>query len=44
MHETVHLHPPHHTPEFWQRAERTMPNFEWRKIWLAARGIDIEGP
>ncbi|MNI23981.1 hypothetical protein D3C73_775860 [compost metagenome] len=43
VHELVHLHQPHHTPEFWQRVERALPDFERRKIWLAEHGIDVEG-
>src|SRR5690625_5138176 len=42
-HELVHLHTPHHTPEFWQRLERAMPDYERRKQWLAAHGMDVEG-
>lgn len=34
-HELVHLHEPHHTPEFWSRLERAMPDFAQRKQWLA---------
>jgi predicted metal-dependent hydrolase len=37
-HELVHLHEPHHTPEFWHRLERAMPDFESRKLWLAEHG------
>jgi predicted metal-dependent hydrolase len=43
VHEMAHLHEPHHTSEYWQRVERTMPDYELRKGWLAARGIDVEG-
>lgn len=43
VHELAHLHEPHHTPEFWQRVERVMPDFERRKTWLAEHGIDVEG-
>ena len=35
VHELVHLHEPHHTPEFWSRVERAMPDFARRKQWLA---------
>ncbi len=38
VHELVHLHEKHHTPEFWRRVERAMPDFERRKKWLAERG------
>ena len=43
VHELVHLHTPHHTPEFWRRLERAMPDYERRKQWLAQHGIDVEG-
>lgn len=43
VHEVAHLHEPHHTPEFWRRVERAMPDFAQRKAWLAERGIDVEG-
>lgn len=43
VHELAHLHQPHHTPEFWQRVERAMPDFDRRKIWLAEHGMDVEG-
>lgn len=39
----VHLHEPHHTPEFWLRLERVMPDFAQRKTWLAEHGIEVEG-
>lgn len=32
VHEMAHLHEQHHTPEFWRRAERAMPDFERRKV------------
>jgi predicted metal-dependent hydrolase len=43
VHEMAHLHEPHHTPEFWRRVERAMPDFERRKEWLAQRGMVVEG-
>jgi predicted metal-dependent hydrolase len=43
VHELTHLHSPHHTPEFWRRLERAMPDYERRKHWLATHGIDVEG-
>ncbi len=42
VHELAHLHEPHHTPEFWRRVERAMPDYELRKSWLAARGAEVE--
>ena len=35
VHELAHLHEPHHTPAFWRRVERAMPDFAARKQWLA---------
>lgn len=43
VHELAHLHEAHHTPAFWARVERAMPDFERRKIWLAQHGIEVEG-
>lgn len=43
VHEVAHLHEPHHTPAFWTRIERVMPDFIQRKAWLAERGIEVEG-
>ena len=43
VHEMAHLHEPHHTPEFWRRVERAMPDYERRKMWLAERGMEVEG-
>ena len=43
VHEMAHLFEPHHTPEFWLRVERAMPDFERRKDWLAEQGIQVEG-
>jgi len=41
VHELVHLHEDHHTPEFWRRVERAMPDFVARKQWLAENGGGI---
>ena len=43
VHEMAHMHEPHHTPGFWRRVERAMPDYEQRKLWLTARGIEVEG-
>ena len=43
VHEMAHLHEPHHTPAFWLRVERAMPDFAQRRAWLAEHGIDVEG-
>ena len=39
VHELAHLHEPHHTPEFWLRVERAMPDYENRKRWIAEHGM-----
>jgi len=38
VHELVHLREPNHTPEFWSRVERALPDYERRKAWLAENG------
>jgi predicted metal-dependent hydrolase len=43
VHEMAHLHEPHHTPEFWRRVERAMPDFEIRRDWLSRHGRGVEG-
>jgi predicted metal-dependent hydrolase len=43
VHEMTHLHEPHHTPEFWRRVERAMPDYQQRKAWLGAHGTSVEG-
>jgi len=43
VHEMAHLHEPHHTPEFWRRIERAMPDFKLRKDWLSQHGQGVEG-
>jgi len=43
VHEMVHLHEPHHTPEYWRRVERAMPDFALRRDWLSAHGMEVEG-
>ncbi len=43
VHELAHLHEPHHTPEFWLRVERAMPDYTRRKTWLAEHGMEVEG-
>ncbi len=42
VHELVHLIEPHHTPAFWTRVERAMPDFTARKQWLAVHGARFE--
>lgn len=43
VHEMAHLHEPHHTPAFWRRVERAMPDYARRKEWLAQSGAGVEG-
>ena len=43
VHEIAHLHERNHTPTFWLRVERAMPDYAQRKAWLAEHGIDVEG-
>ena len=43
VHEMAHLHEPHHTPAFWLRVERAMPDYAQRKDWLTEHGMDVEG-
>lgn len=38
VHELVHIHEPHHTPAFWTRVERVLPDYAARKEWLAGNG------
>ena len=38
VHELAHLIEPNHTPEFWQRVGRALPEYEQRKNWLAEHG------
>lgn len=42
VHELAHLHEPHHTPAFWQRIERVIPDYAQRKEWLAEHGGEVE--
>lgn len=43
VHELTHLAEPHHTPAFWARVERAMPDFATRKEWLAEKGQALVG-
>lgn len=43
VHEMAHLHEPHHTPDFWRRVERALPDYELRKDWLSRNGASVEG-
>jgi len=41
VHELAHLHEPHHTPAFWARVERAMPDFAERKRWLGENAARV---
>ena len=43
VHEMVHLLERHHTPAFWRRVERAMPDLDLRKQWLRDHGMAVEG-
>lgn len=38
VHELAHLAESNHTPEFWRRVARALPDYEQRKAWLAEHG------
>ena len=38
VHELAHLIEPNHTPEFWARVGRALPEYEKRKEWLSENG------
>jgi predicted metal-dependent hydrolase len=42
VHELVHLLEPHHTPAFWKRVERGLPDFAANKQWLAEHAAQFE--
>lgn len=42
VHEMAHLHEAHHTPAFWLRVERAMPDYAQRKAWLAEHGAEVD--
>jgi predicted metal-dependent hydrolase len=43
VHELVHLAESRHSPDFWLRVERAMPDFARRKSWLAVNGHMVAG-
>jgi predicted metal-dependent hydrolase len=42
VHEIAHLHERLHSPAFWERVRRAMPDYATRKQWLAERGMEVE--
>ena len=42
VYELLHILEPHHTPAFWTRVERAMPDFAARKQWLAEHAARFE--
>jgi len=38
VHELAHLLEPNHTPAFWDRVERVVPDWQVCKEWLAENG------
>ena len=38
VHELTHLVEANHTPEFWRRVARALPEYAQRKAWLAEHG------
>lgn len=43
IHEMAHLYEPHHTPKFWRRVERAMPDYARRREWLSVHGSQVDG-
>lgn len=43
VHELAHLFEPNHTPKFWARVERTMPDFATRRDWLREHAAALVG-
>ena len=41
VHELAHIHEPNHSPRFWGRVERAMPNFQLAKEELARSGSGL---
>jgi predicted metal-dependent hydrolase len=41
VHELMHLRERNHTPDFWRRVERVLPDYARRKAWLAERGASV---
>lgn len=43
VHELAHGHYPDHSAGFWIKVEQHLPDWRWRKSWLAENGIQVEG-
>ncbi|TDE34822.1 M48 family metallopeptidase [Antarcticimicrobium sediminis] len=43
VHELAHAHHPDHSAKFWIKVEQHLPDWRWRKTWLAEHGIQVEG-
>ena len=43
IHELVHGLYPDHSANFWIKVEQHLPDWRWRKAWLAENGIQVEG-
>ena len=43
VHELAHLAEANHSPAFWLRVERTMPDYAERRRWLAEHGAEYVG-
>ena len=43
IHELAHAHYPDHSEKFWVKVEQHLPDWRWRKSWLAENGIQVEG-
>ena len=43
IHELAHALHPDHSARFWMKVEQHLPDWRWRKTWLAENGIQVEG-
>jgi predicted metal-dependent hydrolase len=43
IHELAHGLHPDHSGNFWIKVEQHLPDWRWRKSWLAENGIQVEG-
>ena len=42
IHELAHAHYPDHSANFWIKVEQHLPDWRWKKNWLAENGIQVE--